>query len=88
MHLRSLQVFLPCVLSLSFGFAPIVDANTFNSEFMSSCIQSFTASYRESSGKNPPEGLARKYCNCALASINSGNSPQVAMANCIKIYTK
>lgn len=89
-NLRSLKVSFPLTLLTLFSIAPISSANQAeNQQFMQECMASFEMSYRQGSGgKEPPKGMSRKYCNCALASIRSGNSIQVAMNNCIKIYNK
>ena len=50
------------------------------------CVNSYVSSYVQSSGgKYPPSGQAKKYCNCALASIASGDTMSKATGMCMQM---
>jgi len=53
---------------------------------MNDCVNSYVKSYVQSSGgKYPPSGQARKYCDCALGAIATGDTMSTAVGMCTKM---
>ena len=50
---------------------------------MNDCVNSYVSSYVQASGgKYPPTGQAKKYCNCAMSSVASGDTMSAAVTMC------
>lgn len=59
--------------------------NAIASEF-NDCVNSYVSSYVQASrGKYPPTGQAKKYCNCALSSVASGDTMSAAVTMCTQM---
>lgn len=70
-------------IALSLFFIALIGGEKASASELNDCVNEYVNSYvRASRGIYPPSGQAKKYCNCAMASVASGDTLSKAIEMC------